>query len=140
MAFIRWSGHCAQRLMAEYREGRSHQICLANLRGAYAVPVTLRADIRERYPRRIMDGAAIDYSLAAGPPGPARSVPNSSPDARRTWVAWFMVPSEAWPRQATAVLSELLATAPVYHRVWTLVHPFHTLLTRRRGQALPAWI
>lgn len=69
MAFIRWRGHCAQLLMTEYREGRSHQICLANLRGAYAVPVTLRADIRERYPEIVMDWAAIDHALAAGPPG-----------------------------------------------------------------------
>jgi transposase len=38
------------------------------------------------------------------------------------------------------VLSELLASAPVYRHVWTLVHPFHRLLTHRRGQALPAWI
>lgn len=59
---------------------------------------------------------------------------------RRTWVTWFMVPSTAWPRQATAVLSELLASAPVYRHVWTLVHQFHILLTHRRGQALPAWI
>ena len=68
MAFVRWRGHCAQLLVTEYREGRSHQRCLANLRGAYAVPVTLRAEIRQQYPELRIDWAAIDRALAAGPP------------------------------------------------------------------------
>lgn len=60
--------------------------------------------------------------------------------ARRTWVAWFMVPTEEWPRWATAALSALLAAAPLYRRLWTLVHQFHTLLTHRQGHALGPWI
>lgn len=46
-----------------------------------------------------------------------------------------MLPSNAWPRQATAVLSVLLTTSPVYRRVWTLVHQFHITRTHRQGQA-----
>ncbi|MCY0863896.1 MAG: hypothetical protein OWQ57_03005, partial [Sulfobacillus sp.] len=64
-------------------------------------------------------------------PAPPRRI------TRRTGVTGFMVSSTVWPRQATAVLSELLASAPVYRHVWTRVHQFHILLTHRRGPALP---
>ena len=90
MAFIRGRGHCAQLLMTEYRDGRSHQICLANLRGAYAVPMTLRADIRAQYPGLVMDWVAIDRTLAAGPPGARPLSPEqlSWLDVEQYWRAW----------------------------------------------------
>ena len=73
-------------------------------------------------------------------PDPAGEPPRSRHIARRTWVAWFLLPDPAWPRAATEVLSELLATSSVYRQVWTLVHQFHTMLTHRHGQSLDAWI
>ncbi len=82
MAFVRWRGHCAQLLATYYQDGRSRQLCLANLHAGYAVPLGLRTQVAQSYPAIPVDWAAIDRALAAGPPGsPVLTT------AQQTWLA-----------------------------------------------------
>jgi hypothetical protein len=69
MAFLRWRGTRAQLLATVYQDGRSRQVVLATLGGAYAVPRTIRARVDTAFPHLRVDWAAIDRALAAGPSG-----------------------------------------------------------------------
>jgi len=69
MAFVRWRGNCAQLLTTVYDQGRSRQVCLANLHSGYTVPTWLRADVAARFPAVNVDWVRVEEALAQGPPG-----------------------------------------------------------------------
>ena len=71
MAFVRWRGNCAQLLATVSVQGRSRQICLANLEGRYAVPEWIRTRVQAEHPAIRVDWERIDRALAAGPAGSA---------------------------------------------------------------------
>jgi len=99
MAWVRWRGHCAELLATVYENGRSRQRCLANLRGAYAVPEDIRQQVTTQYPQLRIDWAAIDAALAQGPPGAAPLTPD-----QQTWLTvetalrqWAHDATLGWP-------------------------------------------
>lgn len=67
MAFVRWRGSSAQLLATVYENGRSRQVTLTSLPGFYASE-TIRRQVAERFPQIKVDWAAVDRSLAQGPP------------------------------------------------------------------------
>ncbi len=67
MAFVRWRGNSAQLLATRYEHGRSRQILLANLHGAYVTTASLRQTVTERFPEVVIDWHAVDQALALGP-------------------------------------------------------------------------
>lgn len=68
MAFVRWRGNCAQLLATVTVDGRPRQRLLANLHGAYRTTPQLRQRITDYFPDITVDWAAVDRSLAQGPP------------------------------------------------------------------------
>lgn len=69
MAWIRWRGLNAHLMTTEQRQGHSVQRYLVSLGGSYSVSASQRAAIESNYPDVVVDWAAIDEALAAGPPG-----------------------------------------------------------------------
>ena len=67
MAFVRWRGNSAQLLATVYDQGRSRQILLANLHGAYATTPSVRKAVAEQFPDVVVDWHAVDQALAIGP-------------------------------------------------------------------------
>lgn len=118
MAWVRWRGGCAQLLATVWDSGRSRQVLLANLQGAYAAPASLRAAVTARFPTISVDWAAVDRALAAGPPGtPALTLAQNTwatvAHDLRTWALATEVPSERRVLEAAAaVLTHWLATVP----------------------------
>ena len=99
MAFIRWRGPRAPRLATVYQDGRSRQVVLANLGGAYAVPTGVRAHVAAAFPTIRVDGAAIDRALVVGPPGspPLTAAPwtwVTAAAALRDWARRAAIPSD----------------------------------------------
>ena len=85
MAFLRWRGTRAQLLATVYEDGRSRQVVLANLGGAYTVHRTIRARVDAAFPHLHVDWAAIGGGAAghrALDPG-AMDVGNRRPRAPR---------------------------------------------------------
>lgn len=82
MAWIRWRGNTAHLMVTDHHAGKSTQRYLGSLGGAYAVSLADRARIAERHPDVVVDWAAIDDALAAGPPG-SRPLPAEEWDAAR---------------------------------------------------------
>ncbi len=69
MAWIRWRGNTAHLMVTDHHAGKTTQRYLGSLGGAYAVTASERARIAARHPDVVVDWAAIDDALAAGPPG-----------------------------------------------------------------------
>ncbi len=68
MAFVRWRGNCAQLLATITVDGRPRQRLLCNLHGAYRTTPQFRQHITATFPDVSVDWAAVDHSLAQGPP------------------------------------------------------------------------
>ena len=68
MAFVRWRGNCAQLLATVTVDGRPRQRLLSNLHGAYRTTPQFRQRIADAFPDVSVDWAAVDRSLAQGPP------------------------------------------------------------------------
>ena len=68
MALVRWRGNCAQLLATITVDGRPRQRLLVNLQGAYRTTPQLRKRVAECFPDIPVDWAAVDRSLAPGPP------------------------------------------------------------------------
>lgn len=68
MAFVRWRGNCAQLLATVTVDGRPRQRLLGNLHGAYRTTLQFRQGIANAFPDVSIDWAAVDRSLAQGPP------------------------------------------------------------------------
>jgi len=62
MAFVRWRGNSAELLTTVYGQGRSQQVRLATLGGAYTVEPHVRAAAAERFPGIPIDCAAVDQT------------------------------------------------------------------------------
>ena len=69
MAWIRWRGTSAHLMVTVWVEGKNRQRYLGNLGGVYSVSPAMRRAIADRYPDLPIDWAAIDRTLAQGPPG-----------------------------------------------------------------------
>lgn len=82
MAWIRWRGSTAHLMVTDHHAGKTTQRYLGSLGGAYAASLSDRARIAERHPDVVVDWAAIDDALAAGPPG-SRSLTAEEWDAAR---------------------------------------------------------
>lgn len=79
MAFVRWRGNSAELLTTVYEQGRSRQVRLACLGGAYFVHPEVRAAVADRFPGVMIDWDAVDQALVEGPPherAQAVEVPN----------------------------------------------------------------
>lgn len=68
MAFVRWRGNCAQLLATVTVDGRPRQRLLGNLHGAFRTTPQFRQRIADFFPDVPVDWAAVDRSLAQGPP------------------------------------------------------------------------
>ena len=110
MAFVRWRGQCAQLLATVYDHGRSRQILLANLQGAYAIAPSLQQEITTRFPTLSIDWTAVNRTLALGPPGTPPPTPRQRTwlevaEALRTWADQHAVfPSERQDLLAAATV------------------------------------
>ena len=115
LAFIRWRGSSASLLATVYTAGRSRQILLANLGGAYAVHPALQARVTPQFPTIRVDWAAIDRALAAGPPGSAPLTAEqwtweAAAHALRDWARQTAVPGDRGSLEnAAAVLTNWMA-------------------------------
>ena len=68
MAFVRWRGNSAELLTTVYDQGRSRQVRLACLGGAYVVAPEIRDRVADHFPGIRVDWEAVDRALAEGPP------------------------------------------------------------------------
>jgi hypothetical protein len=68
MAFVRWRGNCTQLLASVSVDGRPRQRLLRYLHGAYRTTPQFRQRIADAFPDVSVDWAAVDRSLAQGPP------------------------------------------------------------------------
>ena len=87
MAFVRWRGNSAELLTTVYDQGRSRQVRLACLGGAYCVAPEHRAQVASRFPHIHVDWAAVDRSLVLGPPAEqAARAASGEPYERLDWL------------------------------------------------------
>ena len=86
MAFVRWRGNCADLLATVYEEGRSRQVRLAGLGGAYTVVPEIREEVGRRFPHLRVDWNAIDRALAVGPPREQAATAAGVPNDRLEWL------------------------------------------------------
>ena len=128
MAFIRWRGNSAELLTTVYDHGRSRQVRLTTLGGAFYVAPHIRAATGERFPHVHIDWDAVDVALAAGPPHEqAQRAAAAIPNDRLEWLnlerrlhywAALTEPLRRWEaerlRAAAAVLGEWRAAKPYF--------------------------
>lgn len=84
-----------------YDQGRSRQILLTPLQGAYATPASVRKAVAEQFPEVVVDWHAVDQALASGPP---TAVPPSSRQLEWATVAswlqdWAMDGTQGCPAE-----------------------------------------
>ena len=84
MAFVRWRSNGAELLATVYDHGRSRQVRLACLGGAYHVYDQTRAQVAQRFPDIVVDWEAVERALVLGPP--AERAASGEPDHRLKWV------------------------------------------------------
>jgi len=118
MAFVRWRGYSAQLLASVYDHGRTRQVLLANLGGAYYVHEGIQAQVAQEYPQIRVDWEAVNRALAQGPPV-APAVPPEHLDwgmvehYLRDWARLARFGSEAYCLQRAAdVLTSWRAQKP----------------------------
>ena len=105
MAFVRWRGNSAQLLTTVYDHGRSRQILLANLHGAYATTTSVRKAVAEQFPDVVVDWHAVDQALAIGP---STALPPSPAQLEWATVAswlqdWAMDRTQGFPAERAAL-------------------------------------
>lgn len=87
MAFVRWRGNSAELLTTVYDQGRSRQVRLACLGGAYCVAPEVRAQVASRFPNIRVDWEAVDLALVLGPPAEqAARAASGEPNERLDWL------------------------------------------------------
>ena len=86
MAFVRWRGNSADLLTTVYQEGRSRQVRLAGLGGAYTVDPGIREEVGRRFPHIRVDWEAVDRALAVGPPHEQAAIAAGAPNNRLEWL------------------------------------------------------
>jgi hypothetical protein len=111
MAFVRWRGNCAQLLATITVEGRPRQRLLGNLHGAYRTTPQFRQRIAEVFPDVPVDWAAVDRSLAQGPP---TAIPPSPEQLQWADVAhrlsvWAMTSNDPEDRRILATAANVLS-------------------------------
>lgn len=119
MAFVRWRGNSAELLTTVYDRGRSRQLRLACLGGAYRVYPEVRAAVALGFPHVRVDWEAVDRALAEGPPTERARTAAGEPNDRLRWLdmerglrywAAMIAPRRRWQADrllaAAAVLDE----------------------------------
>jgi len=136
MAFVRWRGNSAELLTTVYDQGRSQQVRLATLGGAYTVEPHVRAAAAERFPGIHIDWDAVDQALAEGPPHERAQTAAGTPNERLEWLElerrlryWAAMAEPRRPREA-----ERLRTAAAVLAEWRWGKPAFPL-----AQPLPGW-
>lgn len=87
MAFIRWRGNSAELLATVYDHGRSRQVRLACLGGAFSVEPGVRAAVTEGFPHIHVDWDSVEVAVAEGPPHEqARRAAAGVPNDRIEWL------------------------------------------------------
>lgn len=128
MAFVRWRGNSAELLTTAYEHGRSRQIRLACLGGAYAVSPETRTAVAERFPKVRVDWDAVEVALAEGPPherAQATKVPNDRLEwlhlerRLRYWAA-MTEPLRRWEADRLRASADVL-------RIWRQARPYFPL-------------
>ncbi len=125
MAFIRWRGNSAELLTTVYDRGRSRQMRLATLGGAFYVEPHVRAVVTERFPHVHIDWDAVELALTEGPPHERAQTAAGTPNDRLEWLemerrlrywAGMIEPRCSWQadrlRAAGAVLREWREAKP----------------------------
>jgi hypothetical protein len=127
MAFVRWRGNSAELLTTVYDQGRSRQLRLAALGGAYTVAPEIRAAVAERFPTIVVDWDTVERALAEGPPHERAQAAAGVPNERLEWLelerrlrywAGMIEPRFDWQagrlRAAAAVLAEWRRGKPAF--------------------------
>jgi hypothetical protein len=86
MAFVRWRGNSAELLTTVYDQGRSRQLRLALLGGAYRVPPEIRDAVTARFPAICVDWDAVEQALTEGPPHERAQTAAGVPNERLEWL------------------------------------------------------
>ena len=86
MAFVRWRGNSAELLTTVYDQGRSRQVRLACLGGAYVVAPEIRDRVADHFPGIRVDWEAVDRALAEGPPHEKAQTAAGMPNDRLEWL------------------------------------------------------
>lgn len=118
MAFVRWRGNSAELLTTVYEQGRSRQVRLAGLGCRSYVWPDVPAKVAERFPQVVVDWAAVERTLAAGPlarqtDAAAAGAPNDQLEwleierRLRYWAA-LVEPLRPWEAERLRAASELL--------------------------------
>ena len=110
MAFVRWRGNCAQLLATITVDGRPRQRLLVNLQGAYRTTPQLRKRVADCFPDITVDWAAVDRSLAQGPP---TAIPPSLEqvqwaDAAHRLSVWATTSNDPEDRRVLTMAAEIL--------------------------------
>lgn len=136
MAFIRWRGNSAQLLTTIYEHGRSRQLHLATLGGAYTVAPEVRETVTARFPAIQVDWDAVEKTLTEGPPHERAQTAAGMPNERLEWLEierrlryWAVMAEPLRPEQARC----LRAAAGILAE-WRLGNPAFPL-----AQPLPGW-
>ena len=136
MAFIRWRGNSAQLLTTIYEHGRSRQLRLATLGGAYTVAPEVREAVTARFPGIRVDWDVVEQALTEGPPHERAQTAAGVPNERLEWLEierrlryWAEMAESLRPHQARC----LRAAAGVLAE-WRWGKPAFPL-----AQPLPVW-
>lgn len=137
MAFIRWRGNSAELLTTVYDQGRSRQLRLVCLGGAFYVEPHIRAAVTERFPTIHIDWDAVDVALAVGPPQEqAQRAAAGTPNDRLEWLHmerrlhyWAALIESQRPREAQGLHN----AATVLHQ-WREAKPYF-----RMAEPPPGW-
>lgn len=125
MAFVRWRGNSAELLTTVYEQGRSRQVRLACLGGAYFVRAEVRTDVTQRFPGITVDWDAVDQALVEGPPH-ERARALQAPNDRLEWLQlerrlryWAAQTVSLRPQEA-----DRLHAAAAVLRLWRQARPY----------------
>ncbi len=119
VAFVRWRGNSAELLTTIYDQGRSRQVRLVCLGGAYTVDPRVRTAVSERFPAIRINWDAVEQALVEGPPQERAQTAAGVPNERLEWLtlerrlrywAAMIEPRREWEakglRGAAAVLAQ----------------------------------
>jgi hypothetical protein len=136
VAFVRWRGNSAELLTTVYDQGRSRQLHLATLGGAYTVAPEIRDGVTTRFPEIRVNWDAVEQALIEGPPHERAQTTAGMPNERLEWLElerrlryWAAMAEPLRPDQARSLRSAAAVLAE-----WRWGKPAFPI-----AQPLPGW-